>query len=546
MTARTAARHLSSVGDGSAPERRDGIWILQGEREWHFRGSSEEAGALREALPGMHVPLTEDSLILRFGNRVGSLDLPGLGKVEIVAGKWDETHFHRMLEELTQICVNLPFAASKSPALPYDRSVVHEEDVRYHAFVYLRHVLSELPMHEDRLHTALELVLRDPHRRWHGVDRAVPLDQVRRVGPATLLALARSGGGRPGYLRASRLPPEIEAQFGGDLPATVPERRPRYDLDTPENRFVKAFLDQAIGILDQVALRGRERGGAFAGRLSGEASAMARLLCPIRTHPFWREVGPMTHLPSGSTVLQRRRGYRHILRHFSRLRLAARVPLDPGDAQSLLEGKDIALLYELWTFFKVVELAKVVLGEPSSAIRPRRDDFEVALPHEFEVRWPGVTITFNPRFSRARSKRRQSYSTPLRPDIGLEVGRGRDRKLHLLDAKFRVQKLWTETADEDEPADVREEERRGTFKRGDLYKMHTYRDAIPGARSVWILYPGTEFKFFSAEDPASGAGWNGVGAAPMIPGAEPAEFAAVLEELLGKSTEPTGPNGKSR
>ena len=38
--------------------------------------------------------------------------------------------------------------------------------------------------------------------------------------------------------------------------------------------------------------------------------------------------------------------------------------------------------------------------------------------------------------------------------------------------------------------------RRGRFKRGDLYKMHTYRDAIANARSVWILYPGHETCFF--------------------------------------------------
>ena len=31
-------------------------------------------------------------------------------------------------------------------------------------------------------------------------------------------------------------------------------------------------------------------------------------------------------------------------------------------------------------------------------------------------------------------------------------------------------------------------ERAGTFKRGDIYKMYAYRDAIPDARSVWILW----------------------------------------------------------
>ena len=69
------------------------------------------------------------------------------------------------------------------------------------------------------------------------------------------------------------------------------------------------------------------------------------------------------------------------------------------------------------------------------------------------------------------------------------------------------------------------EERRGTFKRGDLYKMHTYRDAIPRASSAWILYPGTEFRHFPAVSPpgalveaAATEGLTGVGAIPLMPG----------------------------
>jgi hypothetical protein len=30
--------------------------------------------------------------------------------------------------------------------------------------------------------------------------------------------------------------------------------------------------------------------------------------------------------------------------------------------------------------------------------------------------------------------------------------------------------------------------------------MHTYRDAIPRARSVWALYPGNDFRFLSVEE----------------------------------------------
>ncbi|MBK7780999.1 MAG: hypothetical protein IPJ58_09580 [Ardenticatenia bacterium] len=104
---------------------------------------------------------------------------------------------------------------------------------------------------------------------------------------------------------------------------------------------------------------------------------------------------------------------------------------------------------------------------------------------------------------------------PLRPDIALTVPDGPGRGLHLLDAKFRLQRVadlvgegmaGTEGGWSGDPGggeEAREErleaeERRGSFKRADLYKMHTYRDAIRGARSVWALYPGDEARFFPA------------------------------------------------
>ena len=70
--------------------------------------------------------------------------------------------------------------------------------------------------------------------------------------------------------------------------------------------------------------------------------------------------------------------------------------------------------------------------------------------------------------------------------------------LHLFDAKFRVHGLADVgfAGSDRDGDDEKVGERAGSFKRADIYKMHAYRDAIPDARSVWILYPGGEFQFF--------------------------------------------------
>jgi predicted component of viral defense system (DUF524 family) len=90
-------------------------------------------------------------------------------------------------------------------------------------------------------------------------------------------------------------------------------------------------------------------------------------------------------------------------------------------------------------------------------------------------------------------------SVPLRPDIAVEVAHGVNAGLHSFDAKFRLNKIdevFSKTESSQDESD--QEKRRGTFKRGDLYRMRIYRDSIPRARSVWILYAGDFFRFFSS------------------------------------------------
>ena len=111
---------------------------------------------------------------------------------------------------------------------------------------------------------------------------------------------------------------------------------------------------------------------------------------------------------------------------------------------------------------------------------------------------------------------RHSYSVPLIPDIALRVPDGPNAGLHLFDAKFRVQALTDVglAADDKDADDEKAAERAGSFKRADIYKMHAYRDAIPDARSVWILYPGGRFRFFGESGGGGQSGCRGVDSSP--------------------------------
>ena len=225
---------------------------------------------------------------------------------------------------------------------------------------------------------------------------------------------------------------------------------------------------------------------------------------PIARHSMWEEVGRMVRIPFASTVLQRRRGYRRVLQHFSR------------------------------TLFRLVHEISAVLGRPPvQSGRLASDLFQTAFTAGGTFEWdPGVRLVYNQRFSTSRRGQRHSYSVPLIPDIALRVPDGPNAGLHLFDAKFRVHALTDMglATDDKDADDEKASERAGSFKRADIYKMHAYRDAIPDARSVWILYPGGQFRFLGVPGGGGQAGdrvvsspeglpeeFGGVGAIPVAP-----------------------------
>ncbi len=509
--------------------------VLEGELPWLLRGPADAIADAERALAGFAERLDQELLAVRFGNAVGRFRWgdarSGGATFEVVSGKWTAADFDAMLADLAAKVAGLPFKAGVSGALPYERGAAAREQILYHAFVYLRHatlaIADRASNRLDPLPQALTAVLAAPHRRWDREGFRVATDRATRIDESTLLEAV--AGRRPLY----RAPPTLAARIPlaralrGLLPQDLVESRLRVSVDTPENRFVKAFLALAADMTERLRTALTERPGSatpFSRRLADDTRKVDRALGPFRRHALWNEVGRMVHFPVASTTLQRRRGYRQIFSHFARLQLITRLPVDAAQIDDLLELKDIAQLYEIWTFFVLADELSRFLGTPETALTHRVGRFDVKVPENHAaVTWPnGTVLEYNPRFSRSQPGGRNSYSVPLRPDLGLRIASGSNQGLHLLDAKFRLKRVGEWARGESEH--LAAEERRGDFKRGDLYKMHTYRDAIPDARSVWILYPGTEICFFGCDgsvcqDPRElPAACAGVGAVPLRPG----------------------------
>lgn len=542
---------IRSRRDSHRPDAHGNRLVLDGRRSWIVEGDSEKIGTIVGQAPEVAEKLADSVAILDFGNAVGRVRLPYLGTVEVVSGKWDREAFDALLDEVTRRAAELPFRAGEAGALPYERRASDRRRILYHCFAYLRHVLSEAPPVEQRLHRSYRLVLREPHREWRRDRERVDIGRARRVDATSLDALF---GRSTEFVEARSSEAKgtaLSRALDGHLPERVEERRDYSSVDTPENRFLKAFLRQVERIIDEVEELARDSDRKLLRRrVERECRDLRERLLPITRHSMWADVGSMRSLPSASTILHRRRGYRTIFRHYSQLRLAARLPLSEEEIADLLEIKDIALLYELWTFFRLSSMLEQWLGAPGEATTVERSGLEASVAWGTDIRWSnGVRLVYNARFNRRRSGARRSYSVPLRPDILLRVPEGPNAGLHLFDAKFRLRRIGDVVPDEEDSAadeDPGREERRGTFKRGDLYKMHTYRDALPDVRSVWILYPGTESRFFSPDEGemsqlriTAPVRMDGVGALPLKPGVDSNGAAA---HVVGRLT-PADPVG---
>lgn len=486
--------------------------VLRGELEWFVGGPSHELLALEKVVgPGFAEQAGETTLLLRFGNAVGRFVVEGLGTLEVRCGKWSEDTFDAMLEDLTRVALGLPFSAVRSAGLPHDRALADRDDVFLHAFLYARHIVLTTSR-TDALGPALEAVLADPHRGFVSERYEVPLAHTRRVDSRTLHDIA-TGRAPLEQAPAALHDLPLARALGGRTPRIVDEPRVRHSVDTAENRFVRGLLGQVVALVDRVEGLAIEPGRPlFWRRLVEDCTRMRSVLAPFLRHGMWQEVGTSTFLPLGSSVLQRRRGYKDILRHHLALRAAAALPINPEVVGKQLLGlKDVAALYELWCFFAVVREVEAMLGRPDRAGRPTADDVQVGIDWGLSVHWVcGVEVFYNLSFSRHAPLDRRSASLQFRPDVVVKVPDSNGTSMHVLDAKLRISPA-TERGDDD---DV---ETMVGFKRADVAKMHAYRDALPGVRGAFILYPGDEAVTFPVLDTGA-SGMDAVGALPLLPG----------------------------
>lgn len=475
--------------------------------------------------------LDEGTGIISFGNFVGQVQLFG-AKIVVESEKLGTEGFQKMLEHVCEFGQSLIFSMNGRLNL---EAASHSVNSEIFAFQQAQMLRAEMrPQLGSRgMRTWLQIIQNTATRHLTRERQLRRIEYARRVdgltiqsivrSPAPLLKVSRQAPDKVGPI-AQALRMREDPPGTGRLPQRLSQNVVRTGFDTPENRFAK----YALLSLQRLAVRFANHNKVSKSSRT-EFEDIGGTLRRLLSRPHFSEV-KINPSVRPSMALRRMPGYQDLLEFWIRLHCPVAFP--PREKlQLFLEGRDVAKLYEYWVFVSVVSALQTIfeLGESKPFIATIANEAGQSLSDGLRVELSEkLSVTYNKSFSRSK---RSAYSTPLRPDVLISFG----EKIIGLDAKYRLQRIdsWTE---DDEDSD---NNGGATYKRADLYKMHTYRDAILNLKSVFVAYPGTATVLFSKDfrecvESSELQSFEGVGAIALRPDSKfPSNaLCKILEGLL--------------
>lgn len=451
--------------------------------------------------PGIYVGTLPIDVYNEAGIKCGTFQL------EVRSSKSEYREDYRyMLESITEYCTDLLMQHSSPVVQNFIQNYSADPETIYQRFAFIKSILDS-----EEFSDAVHRIISDPVTAWCEIEEETDIRKIRRPGGAGLRQIA-SGRNRIKIPENHYLKNILD-----DVPARISLSRKIETADTAENRFVKHALEVFSGFCSMVRsmLAGA---GKESIRTYREALGLEEKLDQILTHSLFRQISKPSTLPLNSPVLQRKEGYREILRTWLMFDLAAKLVWHGGDDVYSAGKRDVAQLYEYWLFFKLLKILEEIFDiehdSTDSLIEPTKDGLGLKLKsgistplkgvYNNPVRKLNVEFTYNRTFSGKRSYPDEgSWSRSLRPDYTLSLwpeGFEKDdaerqeiiTHIHF-DAKYRVESVIDIIGDEDiNLDDEKTENRSGTYKRADLLKMHAYKDAIRRTGGAYVLYPGDD------------------------------------------------------
>lgn len=420
--------------------------------------------------------------------------------------------YRRMLGFITEKCTELLLQHNSPVSQLLEVNFNADSKVMYQRFAFVKSVL-EAPEFAD----ALNKIISSPVTNWKDTEVLKDIRNARRLDNRVLRQIAACGNrikvpeGHPLRISLKSIPVKIQVAAKTET------------VDTPENRFIKFALNSFLSFVSEFVSRINVEN-----RIKSEARLLENFIDDYLSHSIFKEISNPDTLPLNSPVLQRKEGYREVLRVWLMFDLAASLIWHGGDDVYDGEKKDVAVLYEYWLFFKLLDILKDLYKiEPEQLdqlISETKDGLGLQLKQGKHIPLKGVYTGNNRKlnvqfsYNRVFSGKQEypasgSWSVAMRPDYTLSIwpyaiddvkAEAEELIVHIhFDAKYRIDNLNALFSDTLEPyvilddlqkelSNEKTEQIRGNVKRADLLKMHAYKDAIRRTSGAYVLYPGSE------------------------------------------------------
>lgn len=419
------------------------------------------------------------------------------------------SHYGLMLREISEFAASLLLRSAAPLYQSYDFSNI-ASSIKYEDFLILEYI-----MKGERFPSAYEYLRKNMHSEITAVEERTPLPLVKNFNPVSIIDSIRPGnvtecskgiiGGKFAFF-----------ELGGYSSCET--------IDTPENRLVKDFL---LCLYDLSSMLLHSKLSEKSSYVNERLKAISMQLEEYLTDSWISEVGDLRHIPFNSAVLQKRSGYADIFELY--LILGTGLKLRQKDAEDLFRGhnKELSLVYEYWCYLKLFDsLKSLSVNKPEYDLAYTDGEWGMTIKSNesklFLIPAGGtimhVELYYNREYSKRREKPFQSYSLKMRPDYSLvicpENSRDHSNFIVHFDAKYKADRDAGGMGDEELPGK--------SYRREDIYRMHTYRDALLRSWGSYILYPGNKYDVFEkyeAIDTEMGSrSLPSIGAVPLVPG----------------------------
>lgn len=449
--------------------------------------------------PGIYV----GTLVLNIIEKATGIKTPFPIEVRSLKTTYRED-YRFMLEDITKACTDLLMQQTSPVTQNFTVDFNKSSDTLYQRFAFVKSIIDS-----EEFNGAVRRIISSPVTGWEEVEEESDIRKIRRFCNPQMQQIASSAN-------RVRIP---SGHYLSGLIDSLPHRlsisRKNETVDTPENRFIKYVLGVFRQFCSQIQHKLSDNRFEYQ-RAYHDALHLEEKLESILNHSLFKEISPLASIAYNSPVLQRKEGYREILKVWLMFDLAAKLIWHGGEDVYRAGKRDVAILYEYWLFFKLLGLFKEIFTidpEPiEKLIEPTSDGLGLKLRSGQHFPLSGTYISpkrklkiefsYNKTFSKNGDyPNRGSWTRNMRPDYTLsfwpaEFAQGQAEEQELIvhihfDAKYKIDFMKDIFGEDDEDLNTEKEEQRfGKYRRADLLKMHAYKDAIRRTGGAYILYPG--------------------------------------------------------